>query len=381
MGGSRVRRVCYVSGSRADFGLISNTLIRARRSQRLDLSVCVTGMHLSPLFGNTVADIEASGLPISGRVTAALDSSTGEAMAKAIGQEIIGITDVLQYTRPDVVMVLGDRGEMLAGALAAVHLNIPVVHVHGGERSGTVDEPIRHAVSKLAHYHFVTTEGARQRLIRMGERAEHVFVTGAPGLDGLKELARRSRTEMCHAAGFDPARPLGLMIFHAVLQEADAAGRHADQVLQGALDNGLQVLCLMPNADAGGALVRAALQRYDGHADVRLVTHLSRVDFASWMAVVDIMLGNSSSGIIEAATFNLPVVNVGERQRNRERSGNVTDVAPQRDAVERSVATVLTAPRGPWKNIYGDGGAGVRIVQLLETLPLSASLMLKSNVY
>jgi GDP/UDP-N,N'-diacetylbacillosamine 2-epimerase (hydrolysing) len=360
---------------------MAQTLLRAQRSESLDICVCVTGMHLSPLFGSTVIDIETTGLPICGRVAAALDSSTGKAMAKAIGQEIIGMTDVFHEIRPDLVMVLGDRGEMLAGAVAAIHLNIPVVHVHGGERSGTVDEPVRHAISKLAHYHFVTTEGARVRLIRMGERAENVFVTGAPGLDGLSDLARRQRVDLCRDVGFDPAKPVALVMFHAVLQEQAAAGRQMEQIMQAVLDNRLQAVCLMPNADAGGGLVRETLQRYDGHASVRLITHLARADFVSWMASVDVMVGNSSSGIIEAATFGLPVVNVGERQRDRERSGNVIDVAPEREEIRRAVEASVKRPRGSWRNVYGDGTAGVRIVHLLETLALSPALLLKSNAY
>lgn len=376
-----MRRVCYVSGSRADFGLISCTLLRARRSALLELSVCATGMHLSPLFGHTIRDIEATGMPICGRVPAAIDGSTGEAMAKAIGQEIIGMTDVFREVQPNVVMVLGDRGEMLAGAIAAIHLNIPVIHVHGGERSGTVDEPVRHAISKLAHYHFVTTQGARERLIHMGERPEHIFVTGAPGLDDLADMPRRSRAELCGDVGFDPSKPVALVVFHPVLQEAGAAGRHVEELMHAVLSSQLQALCLMPNADAGGALVRETLQRYEGQTAVRLITHLARPEYVSWMAAADIMVGNSSSGIIEAATLGLPVVNVGERQRDRERSGNVTDAVPRRDSIAHSIAAILKRPRGSWKNVYGDGTAGAKIVHLLETISLSPSLLIKSNTY
>lgn len=376
-----MRRVCYISGSRADFGLMAGSLALANRSAQLDVCVCVTGMHLSQLFGYTVHDIEDAGLRICGRVPVHLDRSTGETMAKAIGQEIIGITDVFLSEHPDVVMVLGDRGEMLAGTIAAIHLNIPVVHVHGGERSGTVDEPVRHAISKLAHYHFVATASTRDRLIKMGEHAEHIFVTGAPGLDGLETPARRPRQDLCAAVGFDPARPVALVLFHPVLQEAAAGGHHLTELMQAVLDSRLQAICLTPNADAGGLLVREALEVFAGHADVRIVTHLERPDFMSWMAAADVMVGNSSSGIIEAATFNLPVVNVGERQRGRERSGNVVDVPPGRDAIYQALAAVLRDGRGPWSNVYGDGNAGERIVRLLETLPLSPALLVKSNAY
>jgi len=168
------RKICYVSGTGADFGLIASTLQLAAVRPGLEVSVCVTGMHLSPTFGSTVTEIEAAGLRICDRIPVDVETASGASMAFALGHELIGLTTVFARERPDVVMVLGDRGEMLAGALAAIHLNIPVVHVHGGERSGTVDEPVRHAISKLSHYHFVSTEGARERLVRMKENIQQM---------------------------------------------------------------------------------------------------------------------------------------------------------------------------------------------------------------
>ena len=378
-----MRRVCYVSGTRADFGLLRRTLELAQASGRLAVCVCVTGMHLSPAFGDTAREVEASGLSICARIPVDVEACTGAAMAVAVGRQLIEMTALFERQRPDLVMVLGDRGEMLAGAVAALHLNIPIVHVHGGERSGTVDEPIRHAISKLAHYHFVATAGARDRLIRMGERAEHVFVTGAPGLDGLRELATKSRTDLCLELQLDPARPLALVICHPVVQEADQAEVQAEAVVQAVLDAGLQALCFLPNADAGGLLVRDALERRRGDPRVRLVTHLLRPDFVSWLAAADVMVGNSSAGIIEAATFGLPVVNVGSRQRDRERSANVLDV-PAIDAarIGAAIAASLGRPRDDRApNVYGDGGAGPRIVDLLATLPLGGAVLAKASAY
>jgi GDP/UDP-N,N'-diacetylbacillosamine 2-epimerase (hydrolysing) len=248
-----MRKVCYLSGTRADFGLMRRTLKMARDSGQLDVAVCVTGMHLSPLYGNTVSEIEASGLRICARVFAGVDEGTGAQMARATAQTMAGVVDVLERERPDILLVLGDRGEMLAGAYAALHLGIPVVHVHGGERSGTVDEPVRHAISKLAHYHFTATTQARERLIRMGELAERVFVTGAPGIDDLVEATLAPRGALCTAVGFDAARPVALVIFHPVLQEAGAAGEQATALMEALLGEGFQCLCFSPNSDAGGA--------------------------------------------------------------------------------------------------------------------------------
>lgn len=377
-----MRRVVYVSGTRADFGLIENTLKLSQASDELDFSVCVTGMHLLQEYGYTVTEIEASGLPIYSRIPVILDGSTGAVMAKAIGQEIIAMTEVFSRDRPDMVMVLGDRGEMLAAAIAAIHLNIPVVHIHGGERSGTVDEPVRHAISKLAHYHFVATPVARERLIKMGERSDCVFVTGAPGLDGLRELAVKTKDQLCAEVDLDTRRPVALVVFHPVVQEAQEAGRQIEEVLKAVLGCGLQAMCIAPNADAGGLAIKRMLDRYSDRRDVRVRVHLSRAEYASWMAAARVMVGNSSSGIIEAATFQLPVVNVGSRQQFRERSGNVLDVPPQWTAIEAVIRRVLTGRfMGPWENIYGDGKAGTMIVSLLQTLSIGPEILRKVNEY
>lgn len=375
-----MRRVCYVSGSRADFGLIRSTLERAHTSPGLTVCVCVTGMHLSARHGETVRDIESTGLPVCARIPVDLSRSTGLAMARAVGAELIGMAEAFERDRPDLVLVLGDRGEMLAGALAALHLNIPVVHVHGGELSGTVDEPVRHAISKVAHYHLVATEGARERLIRMGEHAERVFVTGAPGLDGLEALAQTPRAELARGAGFDADRPIALVLFHPVVQQEEDLTDQTRLLREAILDSGLQAVWLLPNADAGGDAIRAVLESTDA-PELRLFTHLARSDFVSWMAAVDVMIGNSSSGIIEAPTFGTPVVNVGSRQTGRERSDNIVDAPLEAAPLRAAIAAAAARGRRATPNAWGDGRAGERIVDLLERLPLDRALLEKANAY
>lgn len=376
-----MRRICYVSGTRADFGLMQRTLQRLNAHPEIILSVVATGMHLSPTYGETVKEIEASGLHIAAHIPVALEETSGPAMARALALELSGLVDIFEQERPDIVLLLGDRGEMLAGALAAIHLNIPIAHIHGGERSGTVDEPVRHAISKLSHYHFTATEEARQRLIRMGERPDHIFVTGAPGLDGLQDLVVYSRQELCEKVGFDAGKPVALVVFHPVVQTADAASHQAQELLAALDVAGVQAICLMPNADAGGNLIRQALRENGRHPRFRLLTHLPRADFVSWMASADVMVGNSSSGIIEAGSFGLPVVNVGDRQRHRERGQNVMDVPPQRSEIEAAILRALQSERPIPENVYGDGRAGERIAELLVTLPLGRELLEKSNAY
>lgn len=375
------RRVAYVSGSRADFGLMARTLQLLHRSEAVEPGILVTGMHLSKKYGLTVADIEASGLPIRARVPTSVDESSGPAMASAVGEAIVGIAAELARWRPDLVLLLGDRGEMLAGAVAALHVGIPVAHACGGERTGTIDEPMRHAISKLSHYHFVATEGARERLVRMGEHGQRIFVTGAPGVDGLESFRPEARETLCQDFSIDPARPVCLMLFHPVVQEESMAGEHARRILEAVVTLGSQALVLMPNADAGGDAIRAAIQRYASHPDVRVATHLARGKFLSWMAQADAMVGNSSSGIVESASLGAWVVNVGSRQEGREQSGNVIDVPPEQEVVRRAIADVLRRPRQRWRNVYGDGRAAERIAKFVSELPLERALLFKVNSY
>lgn len=379
---ARRRHICYITGTRADYGLMASTLKQIVAHPELALSLLVTGMHLSAKYGLTVREIEADGFTLCGLVETPVDQPSGAATARGIGIMLQAFIDIFSEKAPDAVLLLGDRGEMLAGALAAIHLNIPVVHVHGGERSGTVDEPVRHAISKLSHWHCVATEQSRERLLRMGEAPQQVVVTGAPGLDGLTALASRDRAMLCEGVGFDAACALALMVFHPVLQEAPQAGAQAAAILDTLLGAGARVLALMPNADAGGDSVRATLAAYaERHPELRVLTHLPRPDFVSWMAAVDFMVGNSSSGIIEAASFGTPVINVGVRQNLRERNTNVCDVAAEPQALAQAVRDALRHGKLAPANVYGDGHAGARIVALLAALRVTPEILLKTNAY
>jgi len=307
--------------------------------------------------------------------------ASGADMARSIGAMTSRIAGRLESIRPDLVMLLGDRGEMLAGAIAAIHLNLPIVHVHGGERSGTVDEPVRHAISKLAHFHFTATLQSRRRLIRMGERPENILVTGAPGLDGLAQDASMSRHELCSRKRLDPHRPLSLFVYHPVLQDYQQAAVEATRLMTTLLKCRLQVMAILPNSDAGGAAVHAGLKQWIRHPDVRMTSHVDRREFVSWMACVNVMAGNSSSGIIEAATFGTPVVNIGLRQNLRERNSNVIDTTADASSVVRAIQRALRQSHRPRRNRYGDGRAGQRIVDALATLEISNHLLNKCNTY
>jgi GDP/UDP-N,N'-diacetylbacillosamine 2-epimerase (hydrolysing) len=379
-----VRKILYVTGTRADFGLMASTLKQIAAHPELQLQVAVTGMHLSPSYGLTVRDIEALGLPIVARIPTNVEERTPAAMAQGIGEAVIGLTHAMAQSRPDLVVVIGDRGEMLAGAIAALHLGIPIVHLHGGERSGTVDEPVRHAITKLSHWHFVATEESRDRVIRMGERPEHVWITGAPSLDDLAAQGAKPRTQVLFELGLAAADRFVLVLFHPVVQEMDDAYAQTAALAQALRDTLAQsrthIVWLAPNADAGSAGI---LQALDEIGDERLlrITHLPRPVYVAALSHAEALVGNSSSGIIEAASFGTPVVNIGNRQRARERNLNTVDCAGDQSAIAAAIAQVLAHGRYPPANRYGDGRAGERITHLLATLSVSADLLDKVNTY
>jgi GDP/UDP-N,N'-diacetylbacillosamine 2-epimerase (hydrolysing) len=375
------RRICYVTGTRADFGLMLTSLQAIQAHPDLDLDLVVTGMHLSDAHGHTVQEIRDAGLPIRAEFPVPLDPATGATMARNLGRMVMAFVDEWDKDCPDLVLLLGDRGEMLAGAIAAIHLNLPVVHVHGGERSGTVDEPIRHAISKLSHWHFVATAASRERLIRMGECPDAIWVTGAPGLDGLVQLANVPRDTLCKEQGLDAQRPIALMVFHPVLQEAAKAADAARLILDSLRDQGIQVVALMPNSDSGSGAIRDVLQQRNGQHGVRVLTHLLRRRFVSWMAQCDVMIGNSSAGIIEAATFGTPVLNIGSRQNLRERNANTVDAPLERKAMLQALQALLDKGRLPGTNLYGDGKTAARMADLLASLRLTPELLMKTNAY
>jgi len=379
-----VRKVLYVTGTRADFGLMASTLRQIADHPQLELQIAVTGMHLSETYGLTVRDIEAEGLPIVARIPTNVEDRSPASMAQGIGEAVIGLTRALGEARPDLAVVIGDRGEMLAGAIAALHLGIPIVHLHGGERSGTVDEPVRHAITKLSHWHFVATEQSRERVVRMGEREDRVWITGAPSLDDLELHGARPRADVLRALGLPAQSRFVLVLFHPVVQEMNDAARQTEALAQALretlADSSTHIVWLAPNADAGSAAILEALDQLGGER-LHRVTHLPRPHFVAALRHADALVGNSSAGIIEAASFGTPVVNVGNRQRSRERNRNTIDCESDRAAIAAAIAQSLAHGRYPASNVYGDGKSGARITQLLATLPIEADLLDKINTY
>lgn len=348
----------------------------------IQLSVVVTGQHLLPAYGSTINDIRASGLPIAATIPVMLSGSDGAEMGRALASELLGFLDVWLADRPDLVLVLGDRGEMLAAALAAVHLGIHVAHLHGGELSGTLDESFRHAISKLAHFHFAATDESAERLRRMGEDPAHIWVVGAPGLVGLADGIHPDKTGFVHRFGLDAACDHHvLVVFHPVVQEATSAATQVSVLLDTLRRENCAALVLRPNSDAGGAAINAHLDALAGDRHFRVIDHLGRNEYLAALAGADALVGNSSSGIIESATLCTPCLNLGSRQNGRLRNTNVVDCpefSPQ--AIGAALRKTL-ALQGPFSNLYGDGRTIDRLAMLLSSLPLDAGVLAKRNAY
>ena len=380
------RRIAYITGTRADYGLFSEPLRRVREHPGLELGLVVTSMHLEPQFGLTVEEIEADGMPVIARVRNLGTGDRGADQARSIGTAVLGITDALEEFRPEVVIVLGDRGEMLAGAIAAVHLNVAVAQVHGGDVSGSVDELVRHAISKLSHVHFAATEDAGARLLRMGERAEHIHVVGAPGLDYLSHFEPIPDAELAADLHLDLSRPFVLFTQHPVTVEVDAAARQMEVSLDALEKANVQVVATYPNSDAGGRAMIEVLKSWKGRPWLHVVPSLGQRRFASLLKKAAAVVGNSSSGIIEAPFFGVPVVNIGSRQAGRLRADNVLDVAHDQEAIRAAVACALNddafkARARAGRNPFGDGRAGERIVEVLASLEVGPQLLNKQIAY
>jgi len=378
------RSIGVVTTSRSDYSVYLPVLRRIQADSQLRLLLFVSGAHLSPQFGLTVKRIEEDGFPIVEKIEVLLASDSPTGIVKAVGLGLIGFADAFSRTRPDLLLVLGDRFEMLSAAVAALPFRLPVAHIHGGEATfGAIDESIRHAITKLSHLHFVATQSYADRVIQMGEAPERVMVSGAPALDLVSELAPVDPAAFECKYGLTVSSPLLLVTYHPVTLELEDTRAQIDALL-GALDEvGLPLVFTEPNADAGGAVIRERIDKFlESHERACVVPNFGPDGYFDALRLCTAMIGNSSSGIIEAASFELPVVNVGTRQEGRVRAKNVIDVGYERAEIAQAIrqatsADFRTALRG-MVNPYGDGQAAERIVARLKSVELDERMVRKS---
>jgi UDP-hydrolysing UDP-N-acetyl-D-glucosamine 2-epimerase len=379
---TRVRRIAVITGTRAEYGLLKSTMQAIQADPRLDLQLVATGMHLLPKFGHTVDEIVRDGWRIDARVHMQTGSDHPLDQARGLSRGVAGIAEFLQVAGSDIVLVLGDRIEAMAGALAAVTTGRILAHIHGGDVApGDFDDSLRHAITKLAHVHLVATRDAARRIIRMGECADRVHVVGAPGLDRLRELL-----DCCGRAPYRPSadangagcrrrigRAFALVVYHAWGRSAEVECRTMTAVLRAVESAGLRRVILYPNTDRGHRGVLRAIERHRRSSrpeEVEVLRSLPHDDYLRALIAAEVLIGNSSSGIIEAPFAGTPSINVGGRQAGRLPGGSSIVDADETSAANRAARSraLRKRPRPLARTPNGDGHAGERIAALLARL-------------
>ena len=379
------RKILYISGARADYGLMRETLFSIKRHPSLKIEIAVTGMHLMSEFGKTIDEIEKDGFKIY-KIEARYKKDNKESMATFIGEMVHFLAKAIKKINPDMILLLGDRGEMLAGAIVGTYLTIPVVHIHGGDVTGSVDDVARNAITKLSNIHFPATKKSAERIKKMGEDAWRIFVVGAPGLDTILNEKLFSREEISKKYKLDLEKPIILVIQHPVTTEAKKTGNQIRETLEALKEMKCQTVIIYPNADAGGRRIIKIIEKYRKHPFIKIYKNIIHKDYLSLMKIVNVMIGNSSGGIIEAPSFHLPVVNIGSRQTGRECTKNLINVPPQKKAIKRAIEKALFNKKFKKRvlyctNPYGDGKASNRIIKILSKVKIDKKLLQKKLTY
>ena len=378
-----MRTIAAVTVGRSDFGIYLPVLRQIEADPELRLQLIVAAAHLSPEFGLTINEVIAQGFQVDYQVPMLLSGDSPEQIAKSTGLGVMGFSGAYAALHPDILLVIGDRFEMLAAVLAAVPFKIPIAHIHGGEVThGAMDDAFRHSITKCSHLHFATTVEHARRIVQLGEHPQRVFVSGAPGLDNLNAMELLDREELSRRLGIPLETPPLLVTYHPETLRYEQTAANIDELLAALEAIPLPIVFTKPNADTNGRIVTERIAAFvKRRGDSWLFDNLGTQTYFSLMRCAAAMVGNSSSGIIEAASFKLPVVNVGIRQQGRPCSGNVVHVPNDRQAIASAVSAVLGEEfRGRMSNlvnIYGDGRAAETIVNQLKRVRLDDELLIK----
>ena len=375
------RRICVVTGSRAEYGLLYWLIRDLHDDPEIELQLIATGMHLSPEFGLTYRAIEKDGFCIDERVEMLVSSDTPTGVAKSIGLGVMGFADAFARLAPDIIVVLGDRFEILAAAQAALVAGIPIAHIAGGDTTeGSYDEAIRHSITKMAHLHFVTNEVAAQRVRQMGEEPARVHNFGSPGIDGIRQMKLLGREDLARDLDCEFAARNLLITFHPVTLEPGASEKQFAALL-GALDAlgpDVGLFFTMPNADTGGRRLTAMVHEYVASRPcARAYVSLGQARYLSLMAQVDAVVGNSSSGLYETPSLKKPTVNIGDRQTGRLAAASVIHCEPEADAILSAIKAAFVLDCSHTVSPYGDGHASERIAAVLKSIPDPRPLLRK----
>jgi GDP/UDP-N,N'-diacetylbacillosamine 2-epimerase (hydrolysing) len=381
-----MKKICVVTGTRAEYGLLRWVMEGISQSLELELQLIATGMHLSPEFGLTINVIENDGFHVDRKVEMLLSSDTAVGITKSMGLGIIGFADALEELKPDLMLVLGDRYEIFCAASAAMIARIPIAHLHGGETTqGAFDEAIRHSITKMSHLHFVAAEEYRERVIQLGEEPERVFNAGGLGIDSILRLPLLTREELETALDFKLHRRNLLITFHPVTLEQNTSAKQMDELLVALSELGnTGLIFTMPNADTGGRVLFRQIEDFcHSHSNAKAHTSLGQLRYLSCIQHFDGMVGNSSSGLTEVPSFKKGTINIGDRQLGRLRATSVITCEPDRQAITAALSHLfsdefqrqLPATKSP----YGNGGASEAVVRILEHQPLDN--LLKKRFY
>ena len=383
-----MRKVCIVTGTRAEYGIMQNLIKLLHEDPKVELQLLVTGMHLSPEFGNTNETIIADGFPISKKVEVLLSSDTPIGISKTMGLGMISFAEALEELAPDIMVVLGDRFEIFSAVAAAMIARIPVGHIHGGEATeGLIDESIRHSITKMSHIHFPATDEYRKRVIQLGEQPQRVFCTGTPGLDNIVPLNLLSKEEFQRSIEFDlEGSPTALLTFHPITLDFSSAEKQFDEVLAAlSARPEMKIIFTMPNSDTDGRVIITMINDFvaKNPKQCKAFVSLGQLRYLSALKHVDLVIGNSSSGLIEAPSFKIPTINIGDRQKGRIKAASVIDCEPTRLSIGQALNLAFDpnfkASLQNLKNPYGEAGASKKIKDILCEFDLKD--IIKKNFY
>lgn len=351
-----MRKICYLTGTRAEFGLMQKILQEIQADKKLELILLATGMHLLKEFGETINEVKTE-FPQVKIVDATYEEDNRLSMARFVGRAQSQLVEALDKAKPDLILVLGDRGEQLAMATAGAYLAIPIIHLHGGEQTSTVDNKARNAISQLSDWHLPVSQGAAKKLKQMRIDKHRIKIVGAPGLDQVKDLPVASKKDCL------------IVLQHPDEKEQDAAWQ-IKQTLEAVVELKLPVKIIYPNADAGGRAMIQQIERFKQQFPQLIATYpnIARLEFLKLLTKARVLIGNSSAGLIEAPTLNLPAVNIGPRQKGREQAKNVINVDYNRKQIVKAISKALGWRLNRLKNPYGDGKTSRRVIKFLKTI-------------
>ena len=374
------RKICVVTGTRAEYGLLYWLMKGIMDNPDLELQIVASGMHLSPEFGLTYKEIEKDGFRIDKKVEMLLSADTSSSISKSTGLGIISFADALSKLQPEIMIVLGDRFELLAASIAALFARIPLGHIHGGETTmGAYDEAIRHSITKMAWWHFVAAGEYQNRVIQLGEEPDRVFMVGGLGVDSIKNSQLLSKKELSKAIAFEFRQKNLLVTYHPVTFEKETSKHHFQSLLDALAElDDTNIIFTAPNADTDSRIIKKMINDYvSTHLENTIAfTSMGHLNYLSTMQFVDGIVGNSSSGLTEAPTFKVGTINIGDRQKGRLKADSVIDCEPNRDSIKRAINTLYSDGfqeiLSNVKNPYGEGKASEKILDILKntSLPL-----------